>query len=209
MVSPDLAQQVLEMLPAREGHFLFESGHHSEFWLDLESLFERPERVRPFAVYLAKKIAVHRPEGICGPLVEGAFLATMVSSALQVPFFYSERSVEGERGLFPYDYRLPGVQRAQVQGKRLAIVNDVISAGSAVRGTLADLKACGASTVAIGCLLTMGQAARQLASAAGAALETLASQPLTIWAPSECPLCAKGVPLSGGFEPAPPPEAAG
>lgn len=197
------------MLPARKGHFLFESGHHSELWLDLEDLFARPEKVRPFAVYLAKKIAVHRPEGICGPLVEGAFLALMVSSALQVPFFYSERSEAGERGLFPIAYRLPGVQRAQARGKRIAIVNDVISAGSAVRGTLADLKACGASTVAIGCLLTLGPGAHQLASAAGAALETLASQPLTIWAPSECPLCARGISLSGGFEPAPPPGAAG
>ena len=115
------------MLPARKGHFLFESGHHSELWLDLEDLFARPEKVRPFAVHLAKVIAVHGPEGICGPLVEGAFLALMVSSALQVPFFYAERSGVGDRALFPYDYRLPGVQRAQARGKRIAIVNDVIS----------------------------------------------------------------------------------
>jgi orotate phosphoribosyltransferase len=191
------------MLPARKGHFRFESGHHSDQWLDLEELFARPEKIYPFAQELASKIAVHRPDGICGPLVEGAFLAMVVSSALQIPFFYAERIGPGGQGLFPYGYRLPGAQRARARGRRIAIVNDVISAGSAVRGTLADLTACGATTVAIGCLLTMGLGAQQLAASAGAALETLAAQPLTIWAPSECPLCARGTPLSGGFEPAP------
>lgn len=200
-MSRNLEMEVLEMLPARTGHFRFESGHHSERWLDLERLFAQPEKLRPFAHELAARIAVHRAEGICGPLVEGAFLAVMVSSALQVPFFYTERTGAGDRSLFPFDYRLPGTQREEVLGKRIAIVNDVISAGSAVRGTLADLTACGATTVAIGCLLTLGPGAHQLASEAGAALATLVAQPLTIWAPSECPLCARGVPITGGFEP--------
>jgi hypothetical protein len=30
-------ETVLELLSARNGHFLLESGHHGDLWLDLES----------------------------------------------------------------------------------------------------------------------------------------------------------------------------
>jgi orotate phosphoribosyltransferase len=50
-------------------------------------------------------------------------------------------------------------------GKRVVIVNDVINAGSAVKGTFADLEKCGAKLVAIGTLLVLGTAAKEFASA--------------------------------------------
>jgi orotate phosphoribosyltransferase len=98
--------------------------------------------------------------------------------------------------MFPVSYRLPGRQRELVAGKRVVIVNDVIGAGSAVLGTLKDLYDCGADPVAIGALATRGSSAAVLASENGLVLETLASFPGELWKPSECPLCAAGVPLT-------------
>jgi orotate phosphoribosyltransferase len=77
----------------------------------------------------------------------------------------------------------------------VAIVNDVVNAGSAVRGALAELGACGARPVAIGALAVLGGSARELARGAGLALETLAELPNEIWEPARCPLCARGVPV--------------
>jgi orotate phosphoribosyltransferase len=120
----------------------------------------------------------------------------MVASSLRLPFSYSQ-PVKDRRaaGLFPVSYPIPKPLEPELQGKRVAIVNDVINAGSAVRGTLAALKQCGAQPVAIGTLAVYGDAAGQLAATHGVALETLASFPSRIWEPSGCPLCAKGVPL--------------
>lgn len=185
------------MLPGRKGHFQFESGHHSDLWLDLELLCLHPEPIQRFAEELSSRIAAYDPEGVCGPLVEGAFVALLVASRLAVPFFYAERTeVVRSDWQFPYDYRIPGAQRSEVRGRRIAIVNDVISAGSAVRGTFADLQACGAKIVAIGCLLLLGSGALQFASEKEVPLERLAALPGTLWTPSECPLCARGVPIS-------------
>ena len=47
----------LSSVGARRGHFRYESGHHSDFWMDLETLCARPTVVRPFAAELARKIA--------------------------------------------------------------------------------------------------------------------------------------------------------
>ena len=188
---PDLAR----LLNERRGHFELESGYHGELWLDLESLCREPAAVRPLADELATRLAPHGPEVICGPLVEGSFVALLVAERLGVEFVYAVREIDPEaRGLFPVRYRLPEILR-DLEGRRVAIVNDVVNAGSAVIATLDDLSECSASVVAIGALLTLGPAAQEIARGAGAALETLAAEPNTLWTPEACPLCASGVPL--------------
>jgi orotate phosphoribosyltransferase len=174
-----------------------ESGYHAERWLDLELLFLHPERLDPLANELAGRLAAHRIDAVCGPLVEGAFLALAVARRLSVPFTYAERIERPERsGLYPVEYRLPRSLRHVVGGKRLAIVNDVISAGSAVRGTFADLESCGAGTVVIGALLILGDWTRTFAEEKHVAIESLAFETFRSWTPAECPLCAEGTALT-------------
>jgi orotate phosphoribosyltransferase len=192
-----MQEQVAQLLPKREGHFRFESGHHGQVWLDLELLFLRPERVQPLAEALADRLRAYHPAAVCGPLVEGAFVALMVASSLRLPFSYSEPVRDhGTTGLFPVSYPIPRSLEPTLQGKRVAVVNDVINAGSAVRGTLASLRKCGAQPVAIGTLAVYGDAASELAARHDVALEALASFPSQIWEPRACPLCAKGAPLN-------------
>ena len=97
--------------------------------------------------------------------------------------------------LFPTAYQLPAALRPRIAGKRVAIVNDVINAGSAVRGTYADLETCGADSVVMGTLLTLGVSPKSLANHWSIDLVTIAAQPNLIWPPGECPMCAKATPL--------------
>jgi len=190
------ADEILGLLPARRGHFLLESGHHADLWLDLELLCYRAEPVRRLANRLAEALSPHEVEVVCGPLIEGAFVGLIVASALDVPFAYSTPSTEpGRDGLFPVRYQIPRGLRHLLQGRRVAVVNDITNAGSAVRGTLADLRACGAVPAAIGTLAALGGAAADLARHEGIPLETLATVPNNLWTPSQCPLCAQQVPL--------------
>ena len=183
-----------EVLSARSGHFVFESGHHGDLWLELERLCLRPGLVRPLAVELARWVGEQRAEVVCGPLVEGAFVALLVAEELGAEFVYAERFANREnRGLFPVEYRLPGVLREKVRGRRVAIVNDVVNAGSAVRGTAADLVACGAELVGIACLMTLGAAAAEIAEKFGVPMFRLAARDANLWTPEECPLCRAGV----------------
>ena len=194
----NLQEDVLNLLSARKGHFLLESGHHGNLWLDLELLCHVPRRVRPLAAELARRLSKLQPEIICGPLVEGAFIGLMAASELNLAFAYSERFARPtptEDGLFPAGYRIPDALRQSVREKRVVIVTDVINAGSAVRGTLAALEGCGATVVGIGGLLVLGTAASDFASQKNVVLEALAMLPNDLWPPSACPLCSAGVPL--------------
>jgi orotate phosphoribosyltransferase len=194
-------EAAVSTLPGRIGHFPLESGHHSDLWLDLQLLCARPEFIRPRAVELARRLVRFDLDLVCGPLVEGAFVALMVASELGVAFCYAEPytrpadAVVGDEGLFPVAYRIPGIVRGTLAGKRVAIVNDVIGAGSAVRGAFEDLSACGATVLAVAALAVVGTSASQFANRRGVTLETLASFPTTIWTPADCPLCQSAVPL--------------
>lgn len=201
-MSNQFEKEVAALLPWRKGHFTFESGHHGDTWLNLEVLCVRPQPVEQLATVLADVLSGQRAEVVCGPLVEGAFVAMMVARRLSLPFTYTERLDSKSGELFPVRYRLPGRQRELVAGKRVLIINDVVGAGSAVLGTLKDLYECGADPVAIGALATRGPSAVVLARENGLALETLASFPGEMWKPSECPLCAAGVPLVDESNPA-------
>ena len=190
-----MREDVASLLKARRGHFELESGHHGDLWLDLESLCRTPRAVRPLAAELAQRLSPYRAEIVCGPLVEGAFVGLLVAAEMETEFVYAEpRRNSDAHGIFPVSYHLPSGLR-NLAGHRVAIVNDVINAGSAVRGTLADLARCSAEVVAMGTLLTLGATPAKLAEEVSVPLETLAEEINTIWDPNTCPLCARGLEL--------------
>jgi orotate phosphoribosyltransferase len=136
-LSSAMWNDLAKSLNPRSGHFELESGHHGDQWFDLELLFRQPESVRPIVAELATRLVSYEVDLVCGPMVEGAFVALLIASELGIDFAYAERRLDPDRdGLFPVDYRIPGALRDVVRGRRVAIVNDVINAGSSVRATL-------------------------------------------------------------------------
>ena len=197
-----MQDELVSLLSARKGHFQLESGHHGDLWFDLDPLFLRPGHLRRFTVELARRFSARDIDAVCGPLVGGAFLAQMVAVELDVEFYYAERIVRAPGDASSaVGYRLPSTLHPSVRGKPVAIVDDVINAGSAVRGTFADLQACGARPVAIGALLVLGSSASSIAADRNLALESIGYLANDIWAPSECPLCASNAPLENAAGP--------
>jgi orotate phosphoribosyltransferase len=120
----------------------------------------------------------------------------VIADDLGVEFAFAERVVTDRAGLYPVDYRIAPALRGAMAGKRVAIVDDAISAGSAVRATLADAESCGAVPVALGALIMFGPRGRQFAADRQIPIECLVDLPNPIWVPGECPMCALGAPLT-------------
>jgi orotate phosphoribosyltransferase len=185
----------LRLAQGRRGHFRLESGHHSALWLDLDALFADPQAIAPFVGALVAQLRRHAVEVVCGPLLGGAFLAQLVAQSLGADFCFTERSAVKADGLFGMRYELPRAYRPRVRGRRVALVDDVMSAGSALRGTLAALQAAGAIPVVAGAILVLGDlgagyfAERRLPLAAGL------REDYELWTPAACPMCRAGQPL--------------
>lgn len=188
--------ELLALLAGRRGHFRMESGYHSEQWFNLDKLFADRARLQPFVDELARRLAGHRIEAVVGPMTGGAKLADLIAAKLGLASFHAERyETPNATGLFPVRYLVPAVQRERLCGKTVAIVDDAISAGSAVKGTYADLLACGAKPIACGALIIFGDRADGFATESKLKLETIARMPFGMWKPEVCPLCKSDVPV--------------
>ena len=127
-----------------------------------------------------------RRRSVCGPLVGGAFVAQSVAAELDIDFCYTARHAGA--------YELPAAFDAAVRGRSVAVVDDVVNAGSAVLGTAAAVRAAG------GLLTSVGAWSPSVTRPRSAALldvrfEHLAALPTALWTVTDCPLCAAGAPL--------------
>jgi orotate phosphoribosyltransferase len=189
-----MQDELIRLLAGRRGHFEMESGYHSELWFNLDVLFTRPDQLAPFVGELAQRVRAHRIDAVCGPMTGGAKLAAQIGHELGIASFITERFESPHSGkLYPISYKLPAAQREAVRGKAVAIVDDAISAGSAARGTYADLIACGARPVVLGSLFLVGEAIAPFAAENKLAVEAIARVAFGMWKPADCPLCAAGV----------------
>lgn len=194
-----IRNELLELLAPRSGHFRLESGHHGDLWLDLDRVFARPAHLQRLIEPLAERLAAHHQpiDAICGPLIGGAFVAQMVAATLDVAFCYTERVVAASSaGAELVSYRLPRAVQSRVAGQRVAIVDDAINAGSAIRGTLSELRFYGAEAVALGALLVLGHGGADVVADQQLPIERLAHLSSGLWLSDDCPLCAAGRPLN-------------
>jgi orotate phosphoribosyltransferase len=186
---------MLNALPARRGHFLLESGYHTDFWLTLDAMFVDVAAAAPLVSQLADRLRRHDITAVCGPLLGGAFLAQALATTLGVRFYCTVPDAEPrltDGGLFAARYSLPAGVAPRIGGERVAVVDDVISAGSSVRATIAALDGAGASTIVVGSFMMLGEAGARHFAERALPVETLDRQPFNLWQPADCPLCAAG-----------------
>jgi orotate phosphoribosyltransferase len=189
-----MSVDIFASLAARRGHFLLESGLHADLWLTLDALFVDPDAIAPLVIALGDRLRLHNIAAVCGPLTGGAFLAQAIAIQLGMAFYYTEPVAEG-RGLFAAEYRLPLELRRHARERRVAVVDDIISAGSSVRATVQALEDAGASTAVVGALLILGTTAIDHFAGRKIPIESLARRDFATWKPHDCPLCEQCVPL--------------
>jgi orotate phosphoribosyltransferase len=184
---------LLASLPAREGHFLLESGYHTDLWLTLDAIFVDPAGIAPLVDALAAKLRAYEPTAICGSLLGGAFLAQALAAAMGTRFYFTEpASTPSSTGFFTAEYRLPPELARRIRGERLAVVDDVISVGSSARATVAAATRAGASIAVVASLLVLGGDGAAHFAAERIPMETLGRRAFNLWKPADCPLCRAG-----------------
>lgn len=202
MAEPTLTA-FLELARGRRGHFRLESGHHGALWLDLDPLFAEPKAIAPFVAALAARLRDHVVDVVCGPLLGGAFLAQLMAQSLGAEFAFTERRPSTAGGLYTARYDVPPAFGPRLRGRRVALVDDVMSAGSALRGTHGALEAHGAIPVVAGALLVLGTVGAQFFDQHHVPLVAVLREDYGLWTPETCPLCLAGELLEDVSPPAP------
>lgn len=167
----------------RRGHFVFESGHHGDTWLDLDLLISDPRQTRAEADRLAAILRYHPADAVVGPLDGGAFLAQWVAAALGLRFGYTTRElVEGTP-----KYALP--TSIDLRGARVVVVDDAINLGSATEATVRALAEAGAHLVALASVFVCAPTGPAVGPRLGLPQVWLTEVQTRTWPAESCPTC--------------------
>src|SRR5215469_4870043 len=186
-----MATGIAALANPQAGHFDLATGYHGDLWLDLDALFLRPALLRPHVRWLADQLRVHRIDAVCGPVEGGAFVAQAVADMLDSAFLPGYR----EPAKQPAGYHLPPVTGG-IRGWRVAVTDDAVNAGTAVRACAAELRSQAAEPVAVGALLALAPAAPAVAAELSVPFYPVDTMTSQVWPADDCPLCASGIPVT-------------
>jgi orotate phosphoribosyltransferase len=166
------------------GHFLLSSGDHSDRYVQCARATEDPGRAerlgKAIAALFASDAPSERPDVVAAPALGGVVIGHEVARALGVRFLFAER--EGSAFAFRRGFTFGA-------GERVLLVEDVLTTGGSVSEIRRLVESAGATAVGVGAIVDRTDGAFRPGIPVHAVL------PLAIarYAPSACPLCARGV----------------
>jgi orotate phosphoribosyltransferase len=165
-----------------EGHFQLSSGRHADRYFQCARVLMDPRRAEKLAQAFAHAVS-SEVEIVVGPALGAVIWSHEVARALGVPGMFTER-VDGEMTL-RRGFRLE-------PGKRVLVVEDVLTTGGSAREVIALLRDLGAEVAEVGAIVNRSGRANPFEDLE-LDLTCLAEIPVTSWEAGECPLCAQGV----------------
>jgi orotate phosphoribosyltransferase len=177
----------------REGHFILSSGRHSPRYLEKFQVLQHPRDTERLAGAIAKWAEQSEVETVAGPTTGGIILAHEVARQLGARAIYAERREAGGGREFRRGFALR-------RGERVLVVDDILTTGGSIQETMDAVR--GAAGTVVGMAVLVDRSDGRFSPG----IPTLALWRLEIptYAPSECPLCASGIPaIHPGTTPAP------
>jgi orotate phosphoribosyltransferase len=169
----------------REGHFVLASGRHSPMYLDKFQVLQRPLETERLCRVIAEWARTIDVATVAGPTTGGIILAHEVARQLGVRAVYAERREDGAGRELRRGFTLG-------HGERVLVVDDIITTGGSVQETMAAVRSAGGNVVGAAVLVDRSGAAANL----DVPLHALWTLAIPSYAPSDCPLCAKGLPAT-------------
>lgn len=177
----DLRAEMARRGALLEGHFRLSSGRHSDRFVQKFRILEDPVLVEAVAREIAEGVRAYAPTIVVSAAVGGIVLGYETARALGTKAIF----VEKEHGV-------PTLRRgfALTPADRALVVEDVITTGKSVREVMDVVRAEGATVAAVGIIV------RREPVDLGVPTVALLDIPVESFDPADCPLCAKGVPLT-------------
>ena len=165
-----------------QGHFLLTSGLHSPVYWEKFKILQYPQYTAQLCGMIADRYRPQRIEVVAGPTTGGVLLAYEVARQLGVRSIYAEK--EGTGRIFRRSLTIS-------PGERVLVVDDILTTGGSVEQVLAAVRKLSGEVIGIGVLVD--RSAKEIDF--GVPFFSCLRSPTVAYAPEECPLCARGVPL--------------
>jgi orotate phosphoribosyltransferase len=168
------------------GHFLLSSGKHSDRYVEKFNLLRRPVETEAVCRGFVEHFADSDVELVVGPTTGGILLAFEVARQMRLPAAYAERASDGS---LKREFRRG---TTFTKGRRVLLVDDILTTGGSVRETIVALEDAGVEIVGVGVLVDRSGGKVQFGPYP---LCSLLSMDVQAWDSGDCPLCAANTPL--------------
>jgi len=166
----------------KEGHFLLTSGLHSDVYWEKFRILQNPSITGKLCSLIADHYRGQTPDLVAGPTLGGMVLAFEVARQLGIGSIYAEKDDAGRA--FRRDYEMS-------PGSRILIVDDILTTGGSLRETIAATDRLEGIVIGVGVLVDRSDRDVTFDLPVFSCLRA----PAVAYAPDECPLCARRVPL--------------
>jgi orotate phosphoribosyltransferase len=174
----------------RNSHLVYTSGRHGSTYINKDAIYPHTEAVSSLCEALASTAVGLSVEVVAAPAVGGVILSQWTAHHIgpDVLSVYAEKADGGG-----FSFRR-GYDRL-VRGRRVLIVEDVVTTGGSLRAVIGAVLDAGGSVVGAAAICNRGGVtAADVGSPAG--LISLATVDMESYAGADCPLCKAGVPVN-------------
>ena len=168
-----------------KGHFLLTSGRHSDVYFEKFTILRQPPYVEKLCRLMADLFREGKVELVVGPTTGGVLIAYEVAKQLGTDSIYAEAGDDGKSRIFKRGFSID-------LGTRVLIVDDILTTGRSVHEVITLCRSYQAEIVGLGLLLDRSGGQTKF----DYPLKALATVSAESWESANCPLCAKGEPLT-------------
>lgn len=182
MTSADVEGLLRETGALLSGHFRLSSGLHSGGYVQCARVLEHPRNAKVLGRMLAERCSGMNIERIVSPALGGVVIGYAVAEAMDVPMVFTERK-DGVMSL------RRGFELST--GRRVAIIEDVVTTGKSTRETAEVVESQGGEVVAFGSILNRTGSGNPF----DRPFHALHTMNIETFESDACSLCAAGVPI--------------
>lgn len=165
-----------------KGHFRLTSGLHSDEYLQCALVLQHPEIAERFGRELAARLGA--ADLVASPAIGGLIIGHEVARALGSRFIFTERDASSGKMTLRRGFSVR-------PGESAVVIEDVVTTGGSTREVIELLRAAGATVLGAGSIVDRSGGRADL----GVPRVALATLDVVAYAPEQCPLCKKGVPV--------------
>lgn len=194
MQEPDVLDLFERVGAFRKGHFVFTSGRHADTYINKDAIYPYTRETSALTRAMAEHFKDDKIDVVVGPAVGAAILSQWTAHHLSdmngrdVLGVYADKDGAGgfilKRG---YD--------KVAAGKRVLIVEDLVTTGGSVLKVMNTLRAVGADVVGVAVLCNRGEVTADAVGNPGKFI-SLVRVHLESWEADACTLCERKVPIN-------------
>lgn len=179
----------------KQGHWKLRSGNHSNIYCNKDAINQHPNLKYTIATRLQVMVLRFLSANytniddenivITGPAIAGAIWAAPVAKDMMMPFVYPEKATEAGKDIMVFRR---GYDKF-LDGKKVVIVEDIISSGGSVRLTIDAVERCGGEVIYVAAIWNRTGASFKCSS------DAIMNDRAEMWSHDECPLCKMNEPL--------------